>query len=505
MTAISACLERPRQAPVYLKAGLLALGLGLALTAAVLPPARSLSLIVLVMAFCWVLVQPKAAYYLLPVTVPWGSTVAFTLGTTSVTPSDVIVAALVLTWAARHSRVRHSVLTRNPWVVALAILVLIMLISTGQAISYIASLKEIVKWLEVLVVVLLAPTYLRTERDVRTVVLIAIGSGVAEACLAIGQFLLHLGPRSFQVSGGFVRAYGSFGQPNPLAGYLNIILPVAVSAACGWRRKDLGLAALIIAAGSAATLSRAGWAAALLALLVVAWMYSRRFRPWVLTVIAAILVLGLLAAFSVVSTSPFARIASSFGLTGVNFHHYTHANFSEIERAAHWVAGLRMFAAHPLLGVGIGNYPVAYPMYHVDHFLQPLGHAHDYFINIAAEAGILGLLAYAFFLCAAFWYSTRAASSQWPMAKVLGIGVLGAWVSSTFHNLFDVLYVHEIPTLLGVLMAVLAVAIHRDKEIGVRRGRATIRRRNDSALLGYGMSRDGRHYPGSVLEDSLLS
>jgi O-antigen ligase len=211
---------------------------------------------------------------------------------------------------------------------------------------------------------------------------------------------------------------------------------------------------------------------------------------------------ALLIGLSVLPVAPITRLASAFGLTSVNFSHYNHANFSEVERAAHWVAGLRMFASHPLLGVGIGNYPIAYQAYHVGSFTRPLGHAHNYFINIAAEAGILGLAAFVFFVVAAFSYilrsaaddkvettdtseadelktslTTRHSSSDTQKLKTsqiqklrnpgaslptptqtlaaLSVGLFGLWISSTFHNLFDVLYVHELPTLIGVMMGCL--------------------------------------------------
>ena len=134
-----------------------------------------------------------------------------------------------------------------------------------------------------------------------------------------------------------------------------------------------------------------------------------------------------------------------------------------MERAAHWVAGLRMFEHHPFLGVGIGNYALAYPTYHVGSFTNALGHAHNYFINIAAETGVFGLAAYALFTYTAVWYALTIARARGPslVARMLAVGLVGAWVSSTFHNLFDVLYVHAIPTLLGVLMGTLAVASGR--------------------------------------------
>jgi O-antigen ligase len=118
-----------------------------------------------------------------------------------------------------------------------------------------------------------------------------------------------------------------------------------------------------------------------------------------------------------------------------------------------------MFAAHPLLGVGIGNYAVAYPAFHPRGWYDPLAHAHDYYINIAAEAGIVGLVAYLLLVGSALWYSYAAMRrSQDPLLSAAVLGVLGALVATDFHNLFDVLYVHGMVALLGLLMVFVPLA-----------------------------------------------
>ena len=74
--------------------------------------------------------------------------------------------------------------------------------------------------------------------------------------------------------------------------------------------------------------------------------------------------MALAAALNLVPGAVSDKLLSAVGLGGVSFGHVTDANFSAVERAAHWLAGIRMFASHPILGVGIGNYADAYPRYH---------------------------------------------------------------------------------------------------------------------------------------------
>ena len=79
-----------------------------------------------------------------------------------------------------------------------------------------------------------------------------------------------------------------------------------------------------------------------------------------------------------------------------------------LERLAHWQAGLRMFDDHPWLGVGIGNYGANYARYPQPHWYEALGHAHNVFINFAAETGLLGL---ATFLV--FWIGVAGLAARW--------------------------------------------------------------------------------------------
>ena len=53
-----------------------------------------------------------------------------------------------------------------------------------------------------------------------------------------------------------------------------------------------------------------------------------------------------------------------------------------------------MAETQPWLGVGFGNYAAAYPDFRLLLWENALGHAHNYYLNVAAEIGAIGLLAY---------------------------------------------------------------------------------------------------------------
>jgi len=142
------------------------------------------------------------------------------------------------------------------------------------------------------------------------------------------------------------------------------------------------------------------------------------------------------------------------------------ANWAVIERMAHWQAAVGMFSDHPWLGVGIGNYAVAYPRYAVGRWLDPLGHAHNYYLNIAAESGLVGLGAFVLLFAACFHEAWRvlsrlgrrlsgSGSGYW---RTVSLGVLGVLVHLSVHNVFDNLFVHSMNVQLALVLGLLAVA-----------------------------------------------
>ncbi|HKT37770.1 MAG TPA: hypothetical protein VJR48_05320, partial [Ktedonobacterales bacterium] len=100
-----------------------------------------------------------------------------------------------------------------------------------------------------------------------------------------------------------------------------------------------------------------------------------------------------------------------------------------------------------------------------------LGHAHDYYINAAAETGILGLVAFLALTAATFYLGwcavrrTRSSASIRRSTLAIALGLLGAVVALAVHNLTDDLFVHAIELqfalALGCLIALLRMSAAR--------------------------------------------
>jgi O-antigen ligase len=133
----------------------------------------------------------------------------------------------------------------------------------------------------------------------------------------------------------------------------------------------------------------------------------------------------------------------------------TPANYAVIERLAHWQAALEMANEHPWLGVGFGNYESAYTDYALINWPYPLGHAHNYYLNLLAEIGILGLGAYLAFWAAVAALTARVIGRTPYPQRGLALGLMGIWVHLSVHHLVDKLYVNNIYLHLGALLGIL--------------------------------------------------
>jgi O-antigen ligase len=387
---------------------------------------------------------------LVPVTVAFGSLVTLHVGEMQATPTDALVAAIAL--VAGYD-IRRAQTTFFPLVAArsyrwligsLLALVALMALSVLWATDRVAALKEVVKWSEALVVALVAPRYLTTRRTILLLLGTMVLVGLAEALLGIAQGTVLASTQHVSADRG-VRVVGTFGQPNPYAGYLNLTLPFVLALAAWaeprrWRWWSVG-AAIILGVALAMAQSRGatlGLAAALLAMAWVGWPVTRRYAVGAalggVACLGFILVTGRITLGGVLARLGWRPLTDS--ALGAQV---TNANFSTLERLAHWAAAVRMVAAHPLLGVGIGNYPIVYAHYAVPHWPLALGHAHNLYLNMAAELGVGGAVLFLFFVGIGLW-ATWSRSAAPPAAA---IGIWGVGVALIVHNLFDDLTTHS--------------------------------------------------------------
>lgn len=205
-----------------------------------------------------------------------------------------------------------------------------------------------------------------------------------------------------------LRVTSHVADPNAAGSHFAMMIPVALGqavAARGLTRVAWCSLSLVLAAGLLLSGSRTALAALAVALLIWAfWGATRSAIPPAATLGFA--ALALIAAGWFVSFEEHEAGAVGPGAVQIRW----------------WFmrTSLAMWATAPLFGVGIGGYLPASPRFMPPEllFLYPREHAHNYFLEVAAELGIAGLLAFVLVLGVAL---TRAAS----VAPRLGAGSRG--------------------------------------------------------------------------------
>lgn len=451
----------------------------------------------------WTLIRPRVALYLLPIAVPWGSLDTFSLGGLHLNSSDVLVLLLTSSWLMSFTLrplllmgTQHGPLDRDalrlprPLLYTILLLLFAMLLSFISTVSISSSIKELSKWIEFLLILFLGNQYLRTRRQIWILVTITCLAAVSQGIYGFIQEFFNIGPQSFIRDAG-LRVYGTFDQPNPYAGYINITLTLVLALFLLARtvkvRVLAGIAALILGGAEYLSQSRGGQIAIVVAVIFIITVGMPRLRT--LVTAGFIGVLGVIAAYLAgrIPEHYLLPILRILGLIRISFTAPSTQDFSTAERLAHWIAGINMFIDHPFTGVGIGAYGDAYAPYHITIFVNSLGHAHNYYINIAAETGIIGLMAFLLFLTVIFVTCGRAyrtitkyflkirALRAHPQATIsapeanrtltlfnalgddraLAIGILASLLSVCVHNFVDNLFVHAMSSLFALLLIAL--------------------------------------------------
>lgn len=407
-------------------------------------------------------------------------------------------------WLARGLARRDLRITRSPLLLPLALFTGAALLSLWDAVGLTTfGLPELLKWIQILLLFLFISDHL-TRRRLPWLLGILIGLGVFQALVGVWQFGLRgEGPDHFAIlDESFYRAYGTFEQPNPYAGYLGLAASLSVGLLAvmvqgrllDWYRRQtahrprpgqspappsaaapvrwasicgialLGAATLIIIAALGMSWSRGAWAGFGAAALAMGIALPRRARWGVLLVIVLIVggiglyAAGLLPGAITARLTGFAEYVRFEDVRGVGIND---ANYSIVERFAHWQAALEMFRHNLWTGVGFGTYEPAYARFALINWPYALGHAHNYYLTVAAETGLIGLAAYALLWVVVFWQTWQATRRSRGLARGAAVGLLGAWTHLSVHHLLDNLYVNNVHLVIGVMLGMLAFLLQQ--------------------------------------------
>jgi O-antigen ligase len=398
---------------------------------------------------------------------------------------QILLTLFLAVWLA------HQVLRRSPlprlraepvFLSAIAFcLVLTIGLWTGGSIRH-----WLAEWLKWVVIALLIWMLSQTAAANWTwLVAAVIASASANAIVGLYIFFGGSGADHLVILGRYFRAFGTFGQPNPFGGFMGITLPLALSCAtiklyqivigfragrpAAWRRiatfSGIALAAILILAALIASWSRGAWLGFAVSLAVMLVAAPRRLLTGIASASALAALCGAMWAAGVLPQSVVNRLTTAAtdlitvsDVRGIEFYPW---NYAVVERIAHWQAAVNMAQDHPLFGIGLGSYAEVYDDYRLVNWENPLGHAHNQYLNFLAEAGVVGLAAYLGFWIVIFRATWTLRRHPDQNARAVGLGLLGSWTYIAVHSVFDNLYVNNLFLHVGVLLSVLAILRHQ--------------------------------------------
>src|SRR4030095_11752309 len=125
-------------------------------------------------------------------------------------------------------------------------------------------------------------------------------------------------------------------------------------------------------------------------------------------------------------------------------------------RAHFWSVTVDIIKAHPFLGTGLGAFGVIYTRYDSRNGLYRLEQAHNDYLQIFSDAGIVGAALALIFLVLLFWKALSRARSRDDFRRGVALAALSGCFAVLVHSFFDFTLHTTSHALLFLVMAALA-------------------------------------------------
>ena len=246
-----------------------------------------------------------------------------------------------------------------------------------------------------------------------------------------------------------VPARGTYVNRNHFAGLLELALPFAVIypvVLLRESRRHAGLVPALLACGGWAcatvmligilvSLSRTGFVAALFGLAVMGLLvacdkfssgpsHSLKRATQVVILVGIVVILGFIFLPSDPLIERFARMAST-------------EEISADGRLLLWQETMDLVADYPLFGVGLGAYGTVFQKFKISAPMFFDNNAHNDYLQVLSEAGIVGFGLCATFVAAVLWQLVSSVGHNDVGARYLAIACLGSLAAILLHSFVD--------------------------------------------------------------------
>lgn len=271
-----------------------------------------------------------------------------------------------------------------------------------------------------------------------------LGTSFGQSVAAYPSLLVNISGETI------LRASGFFPDPHMFSVYLGMAVPVALgmffSTTTKKRRWFMVFLTLLLA--DLLTFSRGGYVGLFCGGLFfffgagASMRWNKKYVTWALT---GGMIVTLLFSFGPIGT----RLFSSFSQT----------DGSNIERLRLWQEATGHIASRPLLGVGLGNYPLVVKPDAT--YREPI-YAHNLYLDIALELGLVGLVLFLGFVMTALVSAWKVWQEK---RQYLSLSLVVSLVVFLTHSVFEtaLFSVHVLPALL--LMVAIGVSYRQRDRI----------------------------------------
>ena len=337
---------------------------------------------------------------------------------------------LLALWAAQQIALRRIQLINNALIPALILVSLpVLQLATGRTAYFYATRYTLLQWLAYGVFFLVA-SELSSGSSSRKHLAIAITVfGTLYAIFAMIQGLIAPPNLLYGVVKTHGSGFGSYTNRNHYAGLMEMLLPFGLVTSTSLSvplplRLLSSFGSLMMLASIFLSGSRGGMVSVVMALIVFSycyWRHERTSKAVRTAIVAAVLTSIFIAFFA------YDRVASRSVMEA-----------TDAIRLRIALDSVRLVAQHPLLGSGLGTFTAVYPQvrsFPTSHFVNA---AHNDYVQLAVETGLVGILCAAAFLFLVFRNALRRVRRAWrDWFSAVSLAAMISCTALLVHSLFD--------------------------------------------------------------------
>lgn len=433
--------------------------------------------LLIVLAGFFLIQHPLYLFYLLMFSIPWSVEFNFSpnLGTDLPDEPLMLLASAAIVILIIYQRKKIQCATIHPLIFILCLEVMWLMISTITSANTILSLKFLLaKGWYVLAFVGLPFFLFQNEKVLKTSFLILFFSMFIVTMIALikhGKWNW-----SFEAVNNSVAPF--FRNHVNYSALLVFMLPLQIVSLQLSQKKFRFILALILSITIIAlyfSYSRGAW----LALITGTFAYWLLKKRILLIAFLIFIVLTVAAIFWLSSNDRYVKFSNDYKTT--IFHSdfkehlmstYQLKDLSNAERIYRWVAGVRMINDHWQTGIGPSVFYPLYKEYTLPAFKTYVSNnaehstAHNYFLLIIIEQGIMGLLLFVGLMATVFWYAQniyhRAKEKFWKLtvAAVASVMVM----QCTINFLSDMIETDKAGSIFYLCIATIIVADYKTRK-----------------------------------------